>query len=87
MNLETHKKGRSRRVDKDGEVAAKEMRNGGIKRCGRRSHKPLARLYLLVPEANVLRFEDLSVGHFPAGDDVQLVDGLHHSPARQREGP
>lgn len=40
---------------------------------------------VLVPEADVLRFEDLSVGHFAAGDNVQFVHGLHHSPAR-REG-
>lgn len=38
---------------------------------------------VLVPEADVLRFEDLSVGHFAAGDNVQLVHGLHHSPARR----
>lgn len=39
------------------------------------------RLSILVPEAYVLRLEDLSVGRFAAGDNVQLVHGLHHSPA------
>lgn len=43
----------------------------------------LSRGNVLVPEADVLRFEDLSVGHFAAGDNVQLVHGLHHSPARR----
>lgn len=38
---------------------------------------------VLVPEADVLRLEDLSVGHFAAGDNVQLVHGLHHSSARR----
>lgn len=37
-------------------------------------------LHLLVAKADVLRLEDLSVGRFAADDDIQLVNGLHHSP-------
>lgn len=48
-----------------------------------RWHMCLSRGNVLVPEADVLRFEDFSVGHFAAGDNVQLVHGLHHSPARR----
>lgn len=37
-------------------------------------------LHLLVAKADVLRLEDLSVGRFAADDNIQLVNGLHHSP-------
>lgn len=46
-----------------------------------RRHMCLRRSNVLVTEAYVLRFEDLSVGHFATGDNVQLVHRLHHSPA------
>lgn len=58
----------------------------GSGRClmGRR-HARVSRGTALVPQADVLRLEDLSVGHFATGDDVQLVHGLHHSPARREK--
>lgn len=37
-------------------------------------------LYLLVSKADVLRFENLSVGCFAANDHIQLVHRLYHSP-------
>lgn len=44
------------------------------------THTQLEPLNLLVAKADVLRFEDLSVGRFAADDDIQFVHRLHHSP-------
>lgn len=37
-------------------------------------------LDILVPQADVLRLEDFSVGRLAADDDIQLVHRFHHSP-------
>lgn len=54
---------------------------GGDSPDSRRLHMRPRLSSILVTKANVLRFEDLSVGRFAAGDNVQFVHGLHHSSA------
>lgn len=43
----------------------------------------MSRERLLVPQADVLRFEDLPVGRLAGDDDVQLVHGFHHGPKQR----